>query len=110
MKDYNPLKGSAVPPTKDEIKAHIGSWWIQTGIKNTYQSYHVHDQESAWIYVQAHVACNDNEEWKDTWIWRPYFRETGCLRENWPEAAVSRVTKIFATVSIPHDGTDYVEV
>lgn len=93
---YNPIYGQNKPPSEDEVRNHANSWWIQADHTYGYQSWHFHGIESTLEFLQNSKSSIGHL------IWRPYFRETGMLRTEWPEGQPSVV---MATVSVGHDGT-----
>lgn len=88
---YNPIIGSVTPPTQEEARAHGGSWWVQAGYESGHQNFHFHTVAEVVQFVhQCKVATA-------TFIWRPYYRETGMLA-SWPSANKGTLIAV-------HDGT-----
>ncbi len=91
---YDPVFGSVVPPTQEEVMAHSGSWWVQVGYESNYQNFHFRNPAEVLQFIKQ---C----ELSSTIVWRPYYQETGILAE-WP---VPDPKKVMARVDAPHDGT-----
>lgn len=107
--EYSAISGSKIPPTPSEIEAHIGSWWVQKGYTDGYESVHLHTRYDAMRLAQLHNEKLANTRIPPTvWIWRPYYRETGQLRQNWPDA-FEKVKTVMASVSAEHDGTGAIQ-
>jgi hypothetical protein len=94
---YNPIYGQSKPPTEPEVRNHANSWWVQADHTYGYQSWHFHGIDSVLEFLRCLTGTSATHL-----VWRPYFRETGMLRTEWP---VGEATVVLAVISTCHDGT-----
>lgn len=93
---YNPIYGKSKAPSKHEVELHKNSWWVQADHSHGYQSWHFHTVDSVLGFIEKSKSAGGHL------LWRPYFRETGILRTEWP---VEQPYVAMAAVAIEHDGT-----